>query len=332
MPDTDKMRCLLVKKSPDDKVERAITSCPVSELPAGDVLIKVAYSSLNYKDALACTGHPGVVSRFPHVPGIDAAGNVVESSDSRFTAGQEVVVTGFELGAGWWGGYAEFIRVPADWVVPLPAGLSLRESMMLGTAGFTAALCLQAIQLQGIKPEDGDVVVTGATGGVGTLGVAMLAQAGYRVHAVSGKPDQADLLRRLGASEILPREAVVDRSNSPMLKARWAAGLDTVGGLTLSTLLRSTRPGGCIAACGLVGGADLPLTVYPFILRGVVLAGVSSSSYPAAPRAELWSKMAGPWKPRLLKEISTEVKLEDLEPKIQDILAGRVIGRVIVRI
>jgi acrylyl-CoA reductase (NADPH) len=332
MPDTDKMRCLLVKKSPDDKVERAITSCPISELPAGDVLIKVAYSSLNYKDALACTGHPGVVSRFPHVPGIDAAGNVVESSDSRFTAGQEVIVTGFELGAGRWGGYAEFIRVPADWVVPLPAGLSLRESMMLGTAGFTAALCLQAVQLQGIKPEDGDVVVTGATGGVGTLGVAMLAQVGYRVHAVSGKPDQADLLRRLGAVEILPREAVVDRSNSPMLKARWAAGLDTVGGLTLSTLLRSTRPGGCIAACGLVGGADLPLTVYPFILRGVVLAGVSSSSYPAAPRAELWSKMAGPWKPRLLNELSTEVKLEDLEPKIQDILAGRVVGRVIVKI
>ncbi len=175
-------------------------------------------------------------------------------------------------------------------------------------------------------------MVTGATGGVGSLAVAILAQSGFKVSAVSGKPEQAQLLRRLGAGEILPRDSVVDKSERPMLKSRWAAAVDTVGGVTLSTILRSTVPGGCVAACGVVGGAELPLTVYPFILRGVVLAGVSSSSYPAAPRPAVWSKLAGLWKPRMLDELATEVRLEELEPKIKDILAGRVVGRVLIKI
>ncbi len=328
----DTMRCLLVTKRDDGKVERAITNRPTSELPAGDVLVRVRYSSLNYKDALGCTGHPGVVSQFPHVPGIDAAGVVEQSSSPKFAPGAEVLVTGFELGAPRWGGYAEFIRVPADWVVPLPKGLTLRESMAIGTAGFTAALCVQAIELQGIGPKTGDVVVTGASGGVGTIAVSILGQTGYKVTAVSGKPEQAELLRKLGAAEIVQRDAVVDKSDRPMLKSRWAAAVDTVGGFTLSTLLRSTHPGACVSACGLVGGADLPLTVYPFILRGVVLAGVSSSSYPAPPRPGLWAKLAGPWKPRMLNELTTEMCLEDLEPKIQDILAGRTVGRTVVKI
>jgi putative YhdH/YhfP family quinone oxidoreductase len=326
------MRCLLITKREDGGIERRMATVPEADLPAGEVLVRVQYSSLNYKDALAATGHPGVVSRFPHVPGIDAAGTVVESSSAKLRTGDEVIVTSFELGAGRWGAYAEFIRVPADWVVPLPNGLTLRESMIFGTAGFTAALSLEAILRQGVQPSMGEVAVTGASGGVGTLAVALLAQAGFRVVAVSGKPNTAELLRRLGAAEILPREAVIDSSGKPLLKARWAAAVDTVGGAVLSTLLRTTHEHGCVAACGLVGGAELPLTVYPFILRGVTLAGINSATYPAEARPILWAKLAGPWKPKLLDELATEVSVVDLEPKIQDILAGRSVGRVVVRI
>ena len=191
------MKCLLVTKNEDGQIVRTIADRPTADLPPDDVLVQVRYSSLNYKDALAATGHPGVVSRFPHVPGIDAAGLVVESGSKKVSVGDEVIVTSYDLGAGRWGGYAEFIRVPAEWVVPLPAGLTLRESMILGTAGFTAAMCLEAIEHHGVHPADGEVVVTGASGGVGTLAVALLAQAGFRVVAISGKPAAADLLRRL---------------------------------------------------------------------------------------------------------------------------------------
>jgi len=328
----ESMRCLLVTKSAGGIVERQLTTRPISELPPGDVTVRVRYSALNYKDALAATGHPGVVSRFPHVPGVDAAGEVVDSSSAKFNIGDNVIVTSFELGAGQWGGYAEFIRVPAECVVPLPLGLSVRESMILGTAGLTAAMCLEAIQRQGISPGGGDVVVTGATGGVGTMAVSILARAGYRVIAVTGKPAAAELLKRLGATDVEGREAVSDTSAKPLLKARWKAAIDTVGGNTLSTILRSMQPDGCVAACGLVGGAELPLTVYPFILRGVTLAGIDSAHYASEKRSAIWEKLAGPWKPKLLDEIATEVGLEDLEPKIADILAGRTIGRILVKI
>lgn len=324
------MRCLLVTKHDDGQIERRIAKVAEKDLPPDDVLVRVKYSSLNYKDALAATGHPGVVSKFPHVPGIDAVGTVEESSSAKIKVGQEVIVTSFELGAGRWGGYAELIRVPADWVIPLPAGLTPRESMILGTAGITAAMSLEAILKQGIQA--GEAAVTGASGGVGTLAVAMLAQAGFRVVAVSGKPEAAELLRRLGAAEIVPRETVNDSSQRPLLKARWAAAVDTVGGTVLTTLLRTTQERGCVTACGLVGGTDLPMSVYPFILRGVVLAGINSATYPAAARPALWNKLAGPWKPKLLDELATEVPLENLEPKIQEILAGRIVGRVVVKI
>lgn len=324
------MRCLLVTKRDDGVIERRITAAAEKDLPPGDVVVRVKYSSLNYKDALAATGHPGVVSKFPHVPGIDAVGTVEESSSAKIKVGQEVIVTSFELGAGRWGAYAELIRVPAEWVVSLPAGLTARESMILGTAGITAAMSLEAILKQGIQA--GEAVVKGASGGVGTLAVAMLAQAGFRVVAVSGKPEAAELLRRLGAAEIVPREAVSDTSQRPLLKARWAAAVDTVGGTVLTTLLRTTQERGCVTACGLVGGTDFPMSVYPFILRGVVLAGINSATYPAADRPALWSKLAGPWKPKLLDELATDVSLENLEPKIQEILAGRIVGRVVVKI
>jgi acrylyl-CoA reductase (NADPH) len=325
------MRCLLITKRADGSVERTIVTRPTSELPAGDVIARVQYSALNYKDALAASGHPGVVSHFPHVPGVDAAGEVVDSTSAKLKTGDNVIVTSFELGAGQWGGYSEFIRVPAEWVVPLPAGLSVRESMIMGTAGLTAAMCVEAIQRHGIDPSDGDVVVTGATGGVGTMATSILSQAGYRVVAVTGKPAAAELLKRLGAGDVVGREAVNDTSPKPLLKARWKAAIDTVGGNILSTILRSMQPDGCVAACGLVGGAELPLSVYPFILRGVTLAGVDSAHYPSEKRPAIWEKLAGPWKPKLLDEIATEVGLEDLEPKIADILAGRTTGRVLVR-
>jgi len=326
------MRCLLVTKRADGAIERAVVTQPTSELPGGEVIVRVRYSALNYKDALAATGHPGVVSRFPHVPGVDAAGEVAESTSPRFKAGDDVIVTSFELGAGRWGGYAEFIRVPAEWVVPLRPGLSVRDSMMLGTAALTAAMCLEAIERQGIGPGDGEVVVTGASGGVGTMAVSILAQAGYRVVAVTRKRAVAELLKRLGASDVVGREAVSDTSGKPLLKAQWKAAIDTVGGNALSTVLRSMQPSGCVAACGLVGGVELPLTVYPFILRGVTLAGIDSAHYPAEKRPAIWQKLAGLWKPKLLEEISTEVALENLEPKIADILAGRTIGRILVKI
>ena len=210
---------------------------------------------------------------------------VVESASAKVAVGDEVIVTSFDLGAGRWGGYAEFIRVPAEWVVHLPAGLTLRESMILGTAGLTAAMCLEAIEHQQIRPDDGEIAVTGASGGVGTMATALMGQANFRVVAISGKPEAAGLLQRLGAAEILPREAVVDESSKPLLKPRWAAAIDTIGGKTLETLLRMTKPRGCVAACGLVGGAEFSTTVYPFILRGITLTGIDSAWYPADQRA-----------------------------------------------
>jgi acrylyl-CoA reductase (NADPH) len=328
---SDKLSCLLVTKSADGQISRAIASRPVSDLPAGDLLVRVHYSSLNYKDALASTGHPGVVRKFPHVPGIDAAGVIVESSSPKFAAGDQVLITGFELGADRWGGYAEFIRISADWALALPAGMTMRDSMFYGTAGFTAAMCLEAIERQEVRPDAGEVLVTGASGGVGSLAVGLLAKQGYRVVAVSGKPETAEMLKRLGAAEILSREAVIDRSGKPVLSPRWAAAVDTVGGEMLATVIRSTKPLGCVTACGLVGGTDIPLTVYPFILRGVTLAGIDSVWYPAERRAAIWQRLAA----SLLSEIdslTTEVTLADLEPKIADILAGKIIGRVIVNV
>src|SRR5436305_9419533 len=252
-----KFRCYLVNKSARGDATAAVAERSLDDLPAGEVLIRVAYSSLNYKDALAAKGHPGVVRSFPHVPGIDAAGTVEDSQTPAFRQGQEVLVTGYDLGAAAWGGYAEYIRVPERWVVPLPSGLTLRQSMIYGTAGFTAAQSVNALLRHGLKPGDGDVVVTGASGGVGSIAVALLAKMGFQVAAVSGKPAAEKFLKGLGAAQVLPRTDVQDASNKPLLATRWAGAVDTVGGGTLATLLRSTRRAGCVTACGLVGGADL---------------------------------------------------------------------------
>jgi acrylyl-CoA reductase (NADPH) len=322
--------CFLVEKDAAGNVQRGIVQRPVGDLPKGDVLVRVAFSSLNYKDALAAQGHPGVVRKLPHVPGIDAAGTVAESSDLRFKAGDEVVITGYELGAGLWGGWAEFVRVPADWVVPLPAGMSLKETMVLGTAGFTAAQCVNAIVVNGVRPDAGEILVTGATGGVGCLAVKLLAKLGYSVVAVTGKQQLVPRLYEWGAGRVLSREEAISKSDKPLLSAFWAGAVDTVGGATLSTIIRETKPYGVVAACGLVGGAKLDLTVHPFILRGVTLAGISSSLLPIDRRFEIWRKLSQEWRLEGLEELTTTIGLGDLENSIQRILKGEMVGRTVV--
>ena len=326
----DSFPCYLVRKQ-DGQVSAAIENISADDLPPGDVLIRVAYSSLNYKDAMAATGNPGVVGQFPHVPGIDAAGSVVSSTSDQFAEGDEVLVTGYELGSGHWGGYAAHVRVPADWVVPLPAGLTLKESMIYGTAGFTAAQSVEAILAHKIDPARGEVVVTGATGGVGSFAVALLAKVGYQVVAVTGKPTAHDYLLSLGASRVVSREEVEDASDRPLLKTKWSSAVDTVGGNTLSTIVRSTAHRGCVAACGLVAGIDLPLTVYPFILRGVSLIGIDSAKCPMESRSPIWSKLAGEWKLDGLDAMAETIDLTGLDERVQAILAGKITGRVLVR-
>jgi acrylyl-CoA reductase (NADPH) len=299
-------------------------------LPSGEVLIRVAYSSLNYKDALAAEANPGVVRKLPHVPGIDAAGTVVESSDQRYREGDAVIVTGNELGAGQWGGWAEFIRVPAAWVVPLPKELSLKEAMILGTAGFTAAQCVQAIEVNGITPDAGEILVTGATGGVGCLAVKLLAKLGYQVVAVTGKAHLEPRLRTWGAARAIGREDVVNTTDRPLLSARWGSAVDTVGGQTLATIIRETKPYGVVSACGLVGGTELNLTVHPFILRGVTLAGIGSAMLPYSRRLEIWRKLSHEWRLDGLEELATTIRLVDVEQYVQRILRGEVVGRTVI--
>lgn len=322
----------LVDRDDQGKVHGAIQTVDASRLPAGEILIHAQWSSLNYKDALAATGHPGVVRRFPHIPGIDVAGIITESTDELFHPHEEVFVTGYDLGAGHWGGWSQYVRVPSKWVVKRPEKLSLRSAMALGTAGFTAALSVATILHHGVAPDDGEVVVTGATGGVGCVAVMLLAKLGFRVAAVTNKTSWHERLRKCGASEILPREAVVDSGGKPLLTGRWAGAVDTVGGTTLTTLIKQMRIGGCVAACGLVGGTDLPLTVHPFILRGVTLAGIDSAWCSMEKRRVIWSKLTDVWRLPDLDKVTTETDLQSIDPYIQQILAGQVAGRTLVRI
>ena len=328
LPDT--FKCYLVTKDAEGNVSGEIAERSLDELPEGEVLVRVAYSSLNYKDALSATGHPGVSKVFPHVPGVDLAGVVVHSGVYEFVEGDRVLATGFDLGASRWGGFAEYASVPEDWIVPLPEGLSLRESMILGTAGFTAGLCVDALEKHGVEPQRGEVLVTGASGGVGSMAVAVLAKLGYHVAAVTGKTTAHDYLRDLGAERIVGREEVDDQSGRPLLHARWAGAVDTVGGNILSTVLRATKHGGCVAACGLTAGDELAMTVYPFILRGVTLAGIDAAWGPVPLRHQIWQRLAGPWKPDDLEGMATLVELPELPPRIDAILAGQITGRVVV--
>lgn len=308
---------------------RSVIERDVEDLPEGDVLIDVQYSSLNYKDALSATGNPGVTRVFPHTPGIDAAGSVLASTDTRFAEGDAVVVIGFDLGMGTSGGFAERIRVPANWVVKLPEGLTARESMLIGTAGFTAAECVQKLEQAGMTPDSGPILVTGATGGVGSVAVKLLATLGYEVAAVTGKPEQHDWLRSLGASEFLTREAAAEGAEKPLLAERWGGVVDTVGGDILFNGVKSLRYGCSLAACGLVAAPQFGASVLPFILRHVNLLGIDSVQLPLPQKTQIWSRLATDWKLDL-SELEETLSLHDLSAAIDRILAGQMVGRGLV--
>ena len=323
-------QALVVRVSDDKNYTRAIEERSIDDLPQGEVLIRVHYSSLNYKDGLSCIGDRGVTRHYPHTPGIDAAGIVEFCDSSKFKAGDSVVIISYDLGANTAGGFGQFIRVPDDWVMPLPKGLSLRESMIYGTAGFTAGLCVNALQHHGLTPERGPIVVTGSTGGVGSVSVALLAGLGYSVSASTGKPDAENFLKKLGASKVIERKAVNDESGRTILKEVWAGAIDTVGGNTLATLLKACKQGGAVAATGLVESTKLPITVFPFIWRGVSLIGIYASGNTMSMRRKIWSRLAQEWKLDELESLAIECTLEQLNPEIDRILAGGQRGRVVV--
>jgi len=332
MSSSQNFKAYLVTKKKDKKAEASIVTRTLKDLPPGEVIIRVAYSSLNYKDALSATCSPGVTKHYPHVPGIDAAGEVEESQAVQFKPGDKVLITGYDFGSNTDGGYSQFVRVPAEWVVPLPENLSLKQSMILGTAGFTAAIGVQLIQRNGVLPENGEVVVTGATGGVGSIAVALLAKLGYQVVASTGKADAHDFLKQLGAFRIIGRSEFDDQSGLPLLKGVWAGGIDTVGGNTLTTLLKSVNVQGSVAACGVVAGPKLDLTVFPFILRGVNLLGIDSALWPRESRHNIWRKFANEWKLENLEAMSKTIGMEKLDGYIAQILKGKIRGRIVVKI
>jgi acrylyl-CoA reductase (NADPH) len=314
----------------DAGVTHQVVKKTVDDLPAGDVVIKVSFSSVNYKDAMSARGLPGVTRHYPHTPGIDAAGVVVSSIDPNFREGDEVICIGFDLGMNTAGGFGQYIRVPGTWLTPLPDGLTLKNSMVLGTAGFTAALCLQKLEQMGASPNDGPVIVTGASGGVGSVAVALLAKNGYEVVASSGKADKHEYLKTIGASTVISREALSEANPRPMLGTEYAHGIDTVGGDILSNVIKSLRYGGGVAICGLVASPEFSATVLPFILRNVSVLGVDSVELPIEQKNKAWTKLATQWRLDDLSEMTTEIGIGELSNAVDSILAGNVTGRTLL--
>ena len=322
----------LVARQDGETITAAIETLEAADLQPGDVTIRIAYSSVNYKDALALTPRGGVVREYPLVPGIDLTGEVIESTSAEFPVGARVLAHGYDIGTGRHGGYAEYVRLPAEQVVAL-GSLTTREGAAIGTAGFTAAMSVQALVRHGITPSDGPIVVTGATGGVGSVSVDLLAAAGYEVVASTGKPEAAEHLKKLGASEVIGRlPADPDAKPRPLAKTRWAGAVDCVGGATLADVLSTLNYGGAVAASGLTGGAALNTTVMPFILRGVSLLGIDSVLMPIGPRRALWKQIAGVFRPPHLADITHEVDLADVVSVIDEVRAGRYSGRAVVRV
>ena len=317
----------------DDQGYRGLVeSITLDDLAAGDVTIRVRYSGINYKDALAGTGKGKIMRSYPMVGGIDVAGVVVSSESERFSPGDEVLVTGAGLSETRDGGYAEYLRLDSAWVTPLPAGLSALDAMTIGTAGFTAALSLHRMEVSGQRPDQGPIVVTGATGGVGSIAIDILSHAGYEVHAISGKEEQFDWLKSLGAEQCISRHEL-EWGQRPLESARWAGCIDSVGGDTLSGICAAIKPWGNIAACGLAGGIGLKTTVMPFIIRGVSLIGIDSPQCPYAIREQIWPKLAAEWKPRKLEMIRNRVVgLDDLNDIFSGMLGGNSVGRVVVKL
>ncbi|MBQ4789219.1 MDR family oxidoreductase [Pectobacterium versatile] len=324
------MQALVLEQS-DGLTHAQIREIDAEQLPAGDVTVDISWSGINYKDALAITGKGKIIRNFPMVPGIDFVGTVRHSDSDRFSVGQSVILTGWGVGENHWGGLAQQARVKNDWLVPLPASLDARKAMILGTAGFTAMLCVMALEDGGITPESGDIIVTGASGGVGSTAVALLAELGYQVTAVSGRADNTDYLKKLGAKQVLDRSEF-SGSPRPLEKQRWAGAVDTVGDNVLATLLAQMDYNATVAACGLAGGIALPTTVMPFILRNVRLQGVDSVMAPLARRQQAWERLAAILPESFYQQVTQEIGLEDVPAVAAALLENKVTGRTLVKI
>lgn len=321
---------LVVNKLEDGTIQAGVEQLNLDQLPEGNVTVAVEYSTVNYKDGLCLSSGGGLVRNYPHVPGIDFAGTVESSDDDRYKPGDKVVLTGWRVGEAWWGGYSQKARVKADWLVPLPAGLSTQDAMAVGTAGLTAMLSVIALEKHGLTPSDNPVLVTGAAGGVGSVATAILANLGYKVAGVTGRPETADYLTALGASEIIPREEINETVKRPLEGERWSGCIDAVGGAMLARVLGQIVYGGSVASVGLAGGASLPATVIPFLLRGVNLLGIDSVMRPYADRVEAWQRIAKDLPMDKLQGMVQPATLSDLPQLGSDILAGQVRGRIVV--
>ena len=328
--ENNSFKALVIREDPVGSYTGNVETRTKSDLPEGDILIRVQYSSLNYKDALSASGNRGVTRSYPHVPGVDAAGIVEQSTSADFKTGDQVIVSGYDLGMNTSGGYGQYIMVPVGWVLHCPANLTLRESMIYGTAGFTAAQSVLKLAEFPISPDQGKILVTGATGGVGSMATALLANLGYAVTGVSGKPAAEQFLGRLGVKDIITREQAIDSTGKLLLKEKWAGVVDTVGGDILTTAIKSTAYGGGVTCCGNVASPDLPLSVYPFILRGVTLIGIDSAKCPMHTRRQVWQKLAEDWKLPNLDSFAKECTLSDITTQVELMLHGRQTGRVIV--
>lgn len=322
------MQAIVINKD-DDGYRSEIAQVSEADLPDGDVTVSVDYSTINFKDSLAITGSSPVVRSFPMIPGVDLAGTVEASSSDEFAVGDKVVLNGWGVGEKHWGGLAQKARLQADWLVPLPSAFSTRQAMAIGTAGYTAMLCVLGLERNGVTPDDGEVLVTGAAGGVGSVAISLLAKLGYTVVASTGRPEEADYLTGLGASSLIDRSELSEKGR-PLGKERWAGAIDSVGSHTLANVCASMQYGGTVAACGLAQGFDLPATVMPFILRGVTLAGIDSVMCPKPARVEAWNRLAVDLEPERIEAMATEVSLAEAIPLAAQQLAGQVRGRVVV--
>jgi len=323
-------RALVVEETSSNQFQRSISQKNISEVPDEYLLIRVAFSSLNYKDALSATGNKGVTRKYPHTPGIDASGMVEVSKSDFFHQGDEVIVTGFDLGMNTSGAFAEYICVPADWAIPKPENLSLKNAMIYGTAGLTAGLCVEKLLQHDVTNDSGEVLVTGATGGVGSVAVSILAKLGFQVVAVTGKSEEERYLKKLGAKEVINRASLETHTEKPLIKSRWSGVVDTVGGTILANAIKATNYGGVVAACGNAASPELPLTVFPFILRGVSLLGVDSAYCSIIERILVWQNLADEWGIEHLEDFYTEITLDELNPYIDQILKGGIKGRVLI--
>ena len=324
-------KAILISRDEDKKQSVSVTELTDADLMEGDVTVAIEATTVNYKDGLAITGKSPVVREWPMVPGIDFAGKVLESSHADFSEGDDVILNGFGVGETHWGGYAEKARVKGDWLIKRPSGISAKQAMAIGTAGYTAMLCVLALENHAITPERGPIVVTGANGGVGSVAISILSKLGYEVIASTGRMDEADFLKGLGASEIIDRDELSE-AGRPLGRERWAGGIDAVGSHTLANVLAQTKYGGAVAACGLAQGFDLPTSVMPFILRGVSLLGIDSVMAPKAVREEAWSRLASDLDQEKLASLTTEISFDDLIKTATDIVGGKIRGRVVAMI